>query len=207
MMLTIQAAKERAFAIVGNLSSRQIRLHSGLGIVMGGHFVSFPGIAGCVGFLGEHVGLLEGFGQAGELARGGGEGALKAEAVCLPVRLNGREVYPVEHEIYLGHLHAGGVNTHAVKLHEAGLSGPSWELTCASASSMTPEPQVGGKVRLASTPDTCCVRGASGPASLRLRLMLLFADGQGGRMARPPTCRCNILNSYDLHTVDLWKNC
>jgi hypothetical protein len=41
MALTIQAAKKRAFAIIGNLRRRQIRVHVSLGVVMGGHFVSF----------------------------------------------------------------------------------------------------------------------------------------------------------------------
>jgi hypothetical protein len=44
MALTIQAAKERAFAIFADLSCSQIGVHVSLGIVMGGHFVPFAAL-------------------------------------------------------------------------------------------------------------------------------------------------------------------
>ena len=75
------------------------------------------GIAGYVGFLGERVGLLEGFGQAGELARGGGQDIVQPRAV-----------ESVKHHVDLRLGDAGLVNVHAVELDEAGLGGPRVEL-------------------------------------------------------------------------------
>ena len=76
------------------------------------------GVTGRVGLLGERVGLLERFGQAGELARRGGQDAVQT-----------RPVQSVEHHVDLRHGDARLVNIHAVKLHEAGLGSPSGKLT------------------------------------------------------------------------------